>query len=105
MAKKKKNKELRHPWLDANDPANSQTLGYRSGPPGFWVPTPYEIEHQCELAKERSPKVSNEQLDWYPPVVDMPIELRKAPEEIQLCDCPYWGTEFRDCSYPEETNG
>ena len=52
----KKQKHLRHPWLEANDPANAKLLS-RGGIAGFWVPTPAEIEHQCELMKERNLKL------------------------------------------------
>lgn len=45
-------KSLRHPWLNAKDPANCV-----NGGKGYWVPRPEEIELKCELAETRSTKV------------------------------------------------
>ncbi len=97
MALKKKSKTLRNPWLDEDDEANSGR--------GFWVPTPDEIEHACELLNEeyaewmrKSRGGEDERRFQRPPqqitVFDQREELEDGP---QMCDCPYWGTEFKDC--------
>jgi len=85
--------KLRHPWLDRNDPANSN----RSGK-GFWVPTPEEIKHGCELAKRHIVLSSgrDERCHYRPPREIKPFDQRETTDGPQLCDCPYWGTEFQD---------
>ena len=104
MAKSKKtHKPLRHTWLEETDPANAKRL-YRHGLPGFWVPTPSEIEFQCELARESfittalasRGGVDERRFQRPPKQVTLSDQREMLEEESQLCDCPYWGTEFKD---------
>lgn len=95
----KKNKKLRHPWLDANDPANTER-GHEE--PGYWVPTPGEIEYGCEQAREWFIKtkvnsiggIDEQRFIRLPKEVASSDQRRAIVEDSQLCDCPYWGTEF-----------
>ena len=95
-------KKLRHPWLDANDPANTKRIYMRGGLPGFWVPTPDEIEYQCELIREASAKTTKRSLGGVderrferpPKQVTLFANRKTIDDAPQLCDCPYWGTEF-----------
>ena len=93
-------KPLKNPWLSPNDDANHPRNG-------FWVPSPDEIESISKEIKEDNLNlmlrmyVRNDNLLVRPPEVidtsDMPDGyLRKSIEEPQLCDCPYWGTEFEN---------
>jgi hypothetical protein len=95
--------KLRHPWLDANDPANARRL-YRHGLPGYWVPTPEEIEAACDELKAMEREQLKLAVGFYVPREER-TRIRKAYtitvgpkqlEESRLCDCPYWGTEFTD---------
>lgn len=88
--------KLRHPWLDANDPANTERL-YRRGLPGFWVPTPEEIESAIAEIIKRSDEVKDERWFYRPPKeCTLFNQRKKIDEEARLCDCPYWGTEFQE---------
>jgi len=101
----KKDKPLRHPWLDANDPANTESLS-RHALPGFWVPTPAQIESGAALAREQSLSMSRLSLGgvderrFARPPQQISLSHRKEifddSDRSDLCDCPYWGTEFKD---------
>lgn len=86
----------RHPWLPKDDPANTERNNVK-GKIGYWVPRPEEIEKECEKLRSRHFKLM---LVSFPDVVDtssMQDGDKKQIEEGQLCDCPYWGTEFSEC--------
>lgn len=95
-------RKLRHPWLDPKDPANSKRLRASDQFPGFWVPTPEEIASQCDLLFEDHLFVLRNSLydeRRFARVDQVPLPLppiRKELEETQLCDCPYWNTEFSE---------
>lgn len=84
-------KKLRHPWLDAKDPANCVNGK------GVWVPTPDEIELGCLLAKAKAYEADgkDERSHYRSPKETTPFARRETIDETQLCDCPYWGTEFK----------
>lgn len=88
MARQRKRRQgkLRHPWLDEDDPANT----FHST--GYWVPTPEEIEYECSLIPRRPDGAEGDQSCR---TFAIP-KMRKHHEESQLCDCPYWGTEFEE---------
>lgn len=87
--------KLRHPWLDANDPANTargQSL------PGFWVPTPAEIETACEQLNKLVGNDGADERRSFRVLKTFKVseQREQIEEESQLCDCPYWGTEFKE---------
>lgn len=92
----KPTKPLRHKWLPKEDSANSE---------GYWVPTPEQIEAECEMLRlsnlqllQLSMARSEENIQRPPDQIDTSNigYKKKAIEEIQICDCPYWGTEFTE---------
>lgn len=91
-------KKLRHPWLDADDPANAKRIPHYVLP-GFWVPTPGEIEFGCELVRSNTVKANGADARRHarpPQQISLSFREKQGEEETQLCDCPYWGTEFQD---------
>lgn len=66
------------------------------------MPTPGEIEHACELIREADIEATRNSLGGrdkrklfrQPKEVAMPKHHKETFGETQLCDCPYWGTEF-----------
>ena len=91
-------KSLRHPWLNAKDPANC------INGKGYWVPRPEEIELKCELARDARYKGDgqDERRQYRSPKQVIFFAQREVKDQFPLCDCPYWGT---DESYtPEETD-
>ena len=89
-------KSIRHNWLPKEDSANSE---------GYWVPTPDQIAEECAILRSlnlqqllTSIARSEENIQRPPDQIDTSNigYKHKAIEETQICDCPYWGTEFTE---------